>query len=113
MRGVAETIADLSQRGKTKPGPSRDGEGGGLIELRGFGFNPGALKMFTYVPHGLAQSAALVVVLHGCTQHATAYGSDAGWLTLAGRFGFALLAPEQISANNPNRCFNWFDPGEP
>ena len=112
MRGLAETIAELSQRGKTRTRPSRGGEVAGLIEVKGFGFNPGALKMLSYAPQRLAPGAALVVVLHGCTQQATAYACDAGWITLAERFGFALLAPEQSSANNPNRCFNWFEPGD-
>ena len=33
-----------------------------------------------------------------------------GWLTLADRYGFMVVAAEQASANNPNRCFNWFEP---
>src|SRR5207237_6254007 len=34
----------------------------------------------------------------------------AGWSTLADRYGFALLLPEQQRSNNPNGCFNWFQP---
>jgi poly(hydroxyalkanoate) depolymerase family esterase len=52
------------------------------------------------------------VVLHGCTQTAEAYAVNAGWLTLADRFGFMVLAAQQPSSNNPNRCFNWFSPGD-
>jgi poly(hydroxyalkanoate) depolymerase family esterase len=32
--------------------------------------------------------------------------------TLADRYGFALLLPEQQPSNNPNGCFNWFLPGD-
>jgi len=37
----------------------------------------------------------LVVVLHGSMQSAANYDRGAGWSTLAERYGFALLMPEQ------------------
>ena len=40
------------------------------------------------------------------------YDYGAGWSTLADRYGFCLLLPQQQAANNPNRCFNWFHPGD-
>jgi feruloyl esterase len=83
-----------------------------LTELTGFGSNPGALRMFTYAPRQLGPSPALVVVLHGCTQSAGSYDLGAGWSTLAERYGFVLLLPEQTQANNPKMCFNWFLPGD-
>ena len=51
-------------------------------------------------------------MLHGCTQSAAGYDIGAGWSTLAKRFGFALLLPEQQRSNNPNGCFNWFQRGD-
>ncbi|WP_454633869.1 extracellular catalytic domain type 1 short-chain-length polyhydroxyalkanoate depolymerase [Bradyrhizobium cenepequi] len=81
-----------------------------LVETTGFGSNPGALKMYSFVPEGLPRGAALVVVLHGCGQTAAGYDLGAGWSTLARHYGFALLLPEQQSANNANTCFNWFNP---
>jgi poly(hydroxyalkanoate) depolymerase family esterase len=66
--------------------------------------------MFSYVPPGLPASGALVVVLHGCGQTAAGYDVGAGWSTLAKHYGFALLMPEQQSANNAHGCFNWFNP---
>jgi poly(hydroxyalkanoate) depolymerase family esterase len=83
-----------------------------LTEIGHFGSNPGALRMFTYVPPDLSADSALVVVLHGCTQSAASYDRGAGWSTLAERFGFALLLPEQQRSNNPNGCFNWFLTGD-
>jgi poly(hydroxyalkanoate) depolymerase family esterase len=77
-----------------------------LTEVHGFGSNPGALRMFKYVPDAPEQT--LVVVLHGGTQTATSYDLGAGWSTLADRYGFVLLLPQQHPANNPHRCFNWF-----
>ena len=81
-----------------------------LHENSGFGSNPGNLRMFVYRPPTLADNPALVVVLHGCTQTAAGYDLGAGWSTLADRYGFALLLPEQQRSNNPNGCFNWFQP---
>lgn len=71
--------------------------------------NPGALQMFHYVPESLTPGAALVVVLHGCSQDADSYVELSGWQTLADTHGFALLAPQQSESNNPGTCFNWFE----
>ncbi|TMQ02729.1 MAG: esterase, partial [Deltaproteobacteria bacterium] len=60
-----------------------------LTEVTNFGSNPGALKMFTFVPSGLPSGAPLVVVLHGCTESASSYSTETEWGNLAGRFGFA------------------------
>jgi poly(hydroxyalkanoate) depolymerase family esterase len=81
-----------------------------LRETIRFGSNPGNLRMFVYRPPSLADNPALVVVLHGCTQSAAGYDLGAGWSTLADRYGFVLLFPEQQRSNNPNGCFNWFLP---
>lgn len=80
-----------------------------LVEMRGFGSNPGNLRMFAFAPARLQQPRALVVVLHGCGQTAGAYDLGAGWSTLAKHYGFALLLPQQQSTNNVNGCFNWFN----
>jgi poly(hydroxyalkanoate) depolymerase family esterase len=81
-----------------------------LVEITGFGSNPGDLKMFSFVPDELQPKPGLVVVLHGCGQTAAGYDLGAGWSSLATRYGFALLMPEQQSPNNANGCFNWFNP---
>lgn len=81
-----------------------------LSEVTSFGSNPGELRMFTYVPNNLPDSAPLVVLLHGGTQSAASYDQGTGWSTLADRYGFALLLPQQPGSNNPLKCFNWFRP---
>ena len=81
-----------------------------LREVTDFGSNPGELRMYRYLPDGLRANAPLVVVLHGCTQSAASYNKGSGWSTLADRYGFALLLPQQQWNNNPLRCFNWFRP---
>jgi poly(hydroxyalkanoate) depolymerase family esterase len=105
-------------------GPDFDPGSDHLVEVHEFGSNPGALRMFTYVPvpsspvpavpgaRGRAGRGALVVVLHGCAQTAASYDLGVGWSTLADRYGFALLLPQQQMSNNPNNCFNWFQPAD-
>src|SRR4051812_22440925 len=70
-----------------------------LTEVSSFGSNPGALKMFKYVPAGVPPNAPLVLALHGCAQTAADY-EKAGWNALADKHKFLLLYPEQTTANN-------------
>jgi poly(hydroxyalkanoate) depolymerase family esterase len=77
-----------------------------------FGTNPGNLAMYRHVPDGLPSGRPVVVALHGCTQNATGYGAGAGWTELADRLRFTVVLPEQKSANNLSRCFNWFERGD-
>src|ERR1700754_5048554 len=82
-----------------------------IDEVTGFGSNPGNLRMFRYLPTNQTADRPLVVALHGCTQNATGYGSNAGWVELADRWNFSLLLPQQQSLNNFSLCFNWFERG--
>jgi feruloyl esterase len=100
----------VRSRGAHGPGRDADLACDHLIEVHKFGSNPGALRMFKYVPAN--PEPALVVVLHSCTQTAGQYDLGAGWSTLADRYGFLLLLPQQQPANNPSVCFNWFLPGD-
>lgn len=109
MPGLAETTARLKRLRRGAP-ESAGGSPRKMTETSGFGPNPGALRMLSYRPKGGGRNPPLVVVLHGCAQRAEAFTRQAGWLTLADRYGFVVVAAEQSSANNPNRCFNWFEP---
>ncbi|WP_232493368.1 alpha/beta hydrolase family esterase [Novosphingobium kaempferiae] len=112
MRKISDTIsrlAALRAAGNANtflPASSR------LARLSNFGPNPGALNGYVYISQTLRTNAALVVVLHGCTQNAAGYDIGAGWSDMADRHGFALIFPEQQRQNNPNLCFNWFSPGD-
>jgi poly(hydroxyalkanoate) depolymerase family esterase len=107
---LGDTVAELALRrrrlAEQELRPSH------LHEVTDFGPNPGALRMLIHTPDLLPARAALVVVLHGCAQTAEAYAEGAGWLTLADRYGFVVLAPQQTRSNNPNLCFNWFQSGD-
>jgi feruloyl esterase len=109
--GFLSHLMNLAPQVLAKGMPGADaGDSIALVETTNFGANPGSLRMLSYVPEDLPGGAPLVVVLHGCTQTAAEYDTGAGWSTLAERFGFALLLPEQKRANNANVCFNWFQP---
>jgi poly(hydroxyalkanoate) depolymerase family esterase len=114
---LSQTIARLKRgreafaSGHSQASAGARPRGGRLQELEGFD-NPGNLRGLFHVPEGLRQPAALLVVLHGCTQNAAGYDRGAGWSKLADRHGFALLYPEQQRENNPNLCFNWYQRGD-
>ncbi|MFF1259481.1 MULTISPECIES: PHB depolymerase family esterase [unclassified Streptomyces] len=91
--------------GLLSPAPA---QAASLQEVTSFGSNPGSLQMFRYVPDGLPSGRPLVVAMHGCTQSAAAFDSETGWTKWADTWGFALVLPQQKSANNANSCFNWF-----
>jgi poly(hydroxyalkanoate) depolymerase family esterase len=79
-----------------------------LTPVTDFGSNPGALDMLEYVPAGLPTGRPLVVVMHGCTQTASAM-EIAGWNALADKYQFAVVYPQQRSANQNLGCFTWYD----
>ena len=114
MPGLGENIAQLvrNRRQREAAAGAAPAATRGLVDVQGFGSNPGGLRMFAYVPGGLPPGAPLVVALHGCTQTAAGYDAGAGWSRMAERHGFAVLLPEQVRGNNPNTCFNWFQPAD-
>jgi poly(hydroxyalkanoate) depolymerase family esterase len=80
-------------------------------EVAEFGSNPGRLRMLAYAPQGSASAnAPLVVVLHGCGQHAAEFTHASGWMALADELGLTLVMPEQSGRNHQGRCFQWFQP---
>ncbi len=112
LRGKFEgllTAARAQPDNSRKPSAQRAAR---LRELTRFGANPGNLRMFVYVPERLPNLAPLVIALHGCGQSADDYDYGSGWSTLAERFGFAVVFPEQQPTNNPKNCFSWFLPGD-
>ena len=113
MPSLGDTIGRLAARRSAflQGGSARAG-GDTLVDLDSFGRNPGALRARCFVPANLGEHAALVVVLHGCTQTAADYDRGAGWSALAQEAGFAVLFAEQQRSNNANLCFTWFAPGD-
>ena len=106
MRSLSDTLVRLR---RMPSGLSQHSPASKPLKVFGnFGSNPGQLNAWIHVPQSAEPGAALVVVLHGCTQNAPGYDESSGWSRLADRHGFVLLYPEQQRLNNPNLCFNWF-----
>src|SRR3954470_179573 len=98
--------------GPTDPGGDPTGAlAQGLTQVTSFGSNPGNLLMFTHEPPNLPANAPLVVVLHGCTQSASAM-EPSGWSAASDAQGFYVVYAQQQSSNNSSSCFNWFVPGD-
>ena len=75
--------------------------------------NPGNLRMLTYMPSAMADDRAFVVGPSSAAdkpRRDTTTAPDGR--PCAERYGFALLLPEQQRSNNPNGCFNWFEPAD-
>ena len=107
MRRLGNIVSRLTAARRTMAAANANDDGR-LQVLSDFGSNPGALDARFYAPSG--PPTALVVVLHGCTQSASVYDKGSGWSKLAEKHGFAVLFPQQRRSNNPNLCFNWYQP---
>jgi poly(hydroxyalkanoate) depolymerase family esterase len=112
LRTKFEGLLESARRKAAHAGAAPDRAPTRLRELTGFGANPGNLRMFAYAPKHLPPGAPLVVALHGCTQTADEYDYGTGWSSLADKFGFAVIYPQQQPANNPRNCFSWFLPDD-
>src|SRR6266536_2955557 len=80
---------------------------GSLQEVTSFGPNPGALRMFEYVPPTVARHPAIVVVLHYCTGSGPVMFTNTDYASLADRFGFVVIYP------SVTRDFDCFDVSSP
>jgi poly(hydroxyalkanoate) depolymerase family esterase len=58
------------------------------------------------------QQLPLVVMLHGCTQSPDDFAAGTRMSFLAGEQNFFVVYPEQPSAANPAKCWNWFRSGD-
>ena len=101
MSSIQATIERLSAARRAPLTANFTGQTDRLADLTTFGTNPGALQARTFVPANLSQQAALVVVLHGCTQTAAGYDHGSGWSTVAEEYGFALLFPSSGARTTP------------
>jgi len=58
------------------------------------------------------RAAALLVMLHGCTQNPDDFAVGTRMNHLAHEHGVMVVYPEQTSKDNQLKCWNWFNPGD-
>lgn len=69
-------------------------------------------RALVHVPPGLDPDvpAAVVCMLHGCTQDPATFAAATAMNETADRHGFVVIYPAQPRGRNANRCWNWFMP---
>jgi poly(hydroxyalkanoate) depolymerase family esterase len=93
----------------------------GRFVLASYTNRSGTRSYKTYIPtRDQGQPRPLVVMLHGCKQNPDDFAAGTRMNELADELGFIVAYPEQASAANVSRCWNWFqaadqqrDDGEP
>jgi poly(hydroxyalkanoate) depolymerase family esterase len=81
-----------------------------------FSNNAGKRSYKLYVPVGYSPDGSrdvpMLVMLHGCTQSPDDFAAGTRMNSIADQQGFLVLYPEQSQAANPQKCWNWFLPGD-
>ncbi|AWN40977.1 alpha/beta hydrolase family esterase [Methylobacterium durans] len=95
--------------GRPTPPPA---PGEGQFVARSFSSQAGARDYKLFIPSRPAAGAALVVMLHGCTQSPDDFAAGTNMNVLAGAEGIYVAYPAQSARANGQRCWNWFQPGD-
>ena len=96
---------------KPAPQPREPGDAARFDE-RVYRASQGSMNYWLYRPANVAANAPLVVMLHGCTQSPQDFALGTGMNLLADELGFLVAYPQQNPAANPQKCWNWFRPGD-
>ncbi len=124
FKDAGAAIAGLKPLGSTVPGLRMPGRLGGAQAadmapaagefLAGSFSNEAGTRAYRlYVPSRHEHDARpLIVMLHGCQQSAEDFAVGTQMNFAAEASGCFVLYPEQPSAANASRCWNWFKPGD-
>ena len=81
-----------------------------LVEVTGFGANPGGMRMHVYVPDARPANPAIVVAMHGCGGSGPGFYSGSEFASLADRHGFIVIYPSAQQQAGFGNCFDtWSD----
>jgi poly(hydroxyalkanoate) depolymerase family esterase len=116
---LPEAVRDLLDRlGKNMPsaGPTVAPDplpDGARFLAATFANEAGGRDYKLYVPASYrGQPVPLVVMLHGCTQSPDDFAAGTRMNALAEEHACLVAYPAQDGAANPQRCWNWFSPGD-
>ncbi len=113
LRRVGEGVV-LPKRAKGRPRPpAAPLPDGASFATLGFEGAAGRRDYKLYVPAARREGPApLLVMLHGCTQSPDDFAAGTRMNALAEEHGLLVAYPEQPQSANPQRCWNWFNPGD-
>jgi poly(hydroxyalkanoate) depolymerase family esterase len=95
------------------PAPAARAKSPSGFHAHHFQFGQQRYRYRVYLPSTGAAVAALrpvIVMLHGCKQDSADFARGTQMNGLAEQHGCIVVYPEQISAANSMRCWNWFEP---
>jgi poly(hydroxyalkanoate) depolymerase family esterase len=104
--------AEAAGAGRAQSAPSGKTPTQGSFDQREYRGSEGAMGYRLYRPANVAAGMPLVVMLHGCTQSPEDFAVGTGMNRLAEEFGFLVAYPRQNPSANPQKCWNWFKPGD-
>ena len=84
----------------------------GRFEARRHAGSAGVIDYMFYLPCRATAGMPIVVMLHGCTQSPEDFARGTAMNKLADELGFFVAYPRQTETANPQRCWNWFRPGD-
>ncbi len=95
--------APASPRTQTAPGQWLSGTFTGGAGTRSY-------KLYVPTGYRAGTPAALVMMLHGCTQDPDQFANGTEMTNVGEANGFLVAFPDQPSSANQNKCWNWFEP---
>lgn len=114
-RGSANEPIDLVP-GATKPTdappPEELTRGPARFEEQLYQGREGTIGYWLYRPAQASAGMPLIVMLHGCTQSPQDFARGTAMNRLADELGFLVAYPQQSASANPQKCWNWFKPGD-
>jgi len=114
-QGVWRTTASPKPAGAGREASKRTVEtpqAGARFEEQVYRGREGSMSYMLYRPANAAAGMPLVVMLHGCTQSPEDFARGTGMNSLADELGFLVAYPRQSQSANPQKCWNWFKPGD-
>jgi poly(hydroxyalkanoate) depolymerase family esterase len=115
LGSLGRTLPGLGSHGLTTPSIATADlvpPGGRFID-GSYSNGAGTRAFKLYLPSGYGgQALPLIVMLHGCTQAPDDFAAGTRMNLLAEEQTCLVVYPEQSSAANPSKCWNWFNAGD-